>query len=84
MKTKLQKLGALLLALMFIFGVCLIPVSAAGETSGSAGDGVTWTFDEKTGALTIAGSGAMNDYYYSESAGSKPSPWFDYSFQIFF
>ena len=35
---------------------------ATGETSGSCGADLTWTYDPATGALTITGSGVMDDY----------------------
>ena len=38
--------------------------------TGTCGDGLTWTFD--SGALTIAGKGAMNDY-----TSKTPGPWVD-------
>ncbi len=38
-------------------------------TSGSCGENATWSFDEKTGTLTISGSGKMDDYH------EISSPW---------
>ena len=42
-------------------------------TSGSCGANVTWEFDPSTGALTITGTGAMDDYLNNASA-----PWNSY------
>ena len=42
-------------------------------TSGSCGTNVTWEFDPSTGALTITGTGAMDDYLNNASA-----PWNSY------
>ena len=36
--------------------------SSARTSSGSCGNGVTYTFDESTGLLTISGNGTMDDY----------------------
>ena len=43
-------------------------VQATSDTSGSCGNDLTYTFDIRTGVLTISGSGAMQDYkdwYYT-------------------
>ena len=39
---------------------------ATGETSGSCGDNLTWSYHTGTGALTITGTGAMTDYSSSD------------------
>ena len=41
-------------------------------TSGSCGDNLTWEFNTETGALTISGTGAMNDYSWDPNA----APWY--------
>ena len=40
---------------------------AAGETSGSCGDNLTWSYDSATGALTVSGRGDMDDYSYDDT-----------------
>ena len=44
--------------------------------SGTCGTNVNWTFNECTGALSITGTGAMNNY------GSGTSPWYSYRASI--
>lgn len=44
--------------------------------SGTCGDSLTWVFDEETGTLTIAGSGAMYNYTWDGA------PWKPYAEQI--
>ena len=43
---------------------------AAGETSGSCGDAMTWSYNENTSVLTISGSGTMKNHPWSEFKGS--------------
>ena len=43
---------------------------AAGETSGSCGDAMTWIYNEATSVLTISGSGAMKNHPWSDFKGS--------------
>ncbi len=53
--------------------------SSAYPTSGSCGDGLSWTLEE--GVLTISGTGAMDDYltYYSgfDESNVVYTPWWD-------
>ncbi|MCD8323254.1 MAG: leucine-rich repeat domain-containing protein [Oscillospiraceae bacterium] len=53
--------------------------SSAYPTSGSCGDGLSWTLEE--GVLTISGTGAMDDYltYYSglDENNVVYTPWYD-------
>lgn len=44
--------------------------------SGECGDNLTWTFDGKTGTLTISGTGKMDDYSYTGDTLPVP-PWYD-------
>ena len=39
--------------------------------NGTCGENVTWSFNESTGALTISGIGAMNDYDYDNRPWEK-------------
>lgn len=47
----------------------------AGETSGTCGTGLTWTYDE--GTLTISGSGKMDDY-----TSATGGPWYSWRYYI--
>ncbi len=58
---KTKKIFAFVLALILIFSVIPIIVSAA-ETSGKCGDNVFWSYDNKTKTLTISGTGDMYSY----------------------
>jgi len=42
--------------------------------SGSCGENLTWEFDPSTGALTISGTGAMDNYSWDPNA----APWYAY------
>ena len=60
--------GLLVLCLIF----SLLPVSAFADeatASGTCGENLTWTLDSE-GTLTISGTGAMTNYYYSTA------PWY--------
>ena len=59
MKT-MRKWLSLLLALALVF-VLLPQAALAADASGECGDGLTWTFKESTGELTISGSGSMTN-----------------------
>lgn len=48
------------------------------DDSGPCGDEVSYTFDGATGALTITGKGATDNYDY----GEKRAPWFTYADKI--
>lgn len=47
-------------------------------TSGECGKNATWKFNEKTGVLTISGSGAMYNYTLNEDTGYSDEPWVYY------
>ena len=61
--------------LLFLFA--LLPMLAMADASGSCGYNVTYTFVSSTGTLTIQGSGAMTNYYYSSDI-----PWLSYKDDI--
>ena len=43
---------------------------AAGETSGSCGDAMTWSYNENTSVLTVSGTGEMKKNPWSDFKGS--------------
>ena len=61
-----------LLGILLLFG-CGI---ARADSSGSAGDSVTYSFDSETGTLTISGTGAMDDYGSGSSISTGDIPWY--------
>ena len=67
-------------SILLILLVSMISTKAFADASGKCGDNLTWTYVEATHTLTISGSGAMHDYYYSYS--STRSPWYNYSEMI--
>lgn len=73
----LKKLCLLLLITGAIFGV-VISASAEILYSGSCGENVTYTVDDKYN-LVISGEGAMDDF---AGALDKNIPWYDYHSQI--
>ena len=74
-----MKKRALSLLLAFVLVLGLFPaVSAAGVTSGTCGENLTWTLDSE-GTLTISGEGPM-DNFEREGRGDNitgtTAPWF--------
>ena len=59
MKHTNKKLWALLLALVALVALCAVTAFADGETSGTCGENVTWSYDTQTKTLTVSGTGAM-------------------------
>ena len=59
----MKKLFALIVA------ICATTLAWA-DASGKCGEYVTYSFVSSTGTLTISGTGAMNDYSYSDA------PWY--------
>lgn len=52
---------------LFLFlALLLLPLLASADENGECGDGVTYSFEEETGTLTISktgeGTGKMTDY----------------------
>ena len=69
-----KRILSMLIAIVMLVGILpanIIPVFADVPTSGVSGD-CEWTYDKSSGALTIYGDGAMEDYSEYES------PWFGY------
>ena len=52
------------------------------ESSGTCGDDLWWVFTASTGALTLEGSGAMNDYTNSSYSSPGYAPWNSKAAQI--
>ena len=60
---------------MVITAACALPFSSSAlDASGSLSDSVTYTFNSETGALTISGTGATDDFNYSGD-GTSPFLW---------
>ena len=51
----------MLFVMLMLIGTLTVPAFAAGETSGSCGENITWVYDEATMTLTISGTGEMED-----------------------
>ena len=68
----------------------VVPSYAVTDRVGSCGNQVQWSLDERTGVLTISGSGPMADYQLDWSEGeagtwvcSKTNaPWWPYREKI--
>ena len=58
-----KKTLSLLLCLAFL--LALLPATARAD--GACGDDLAWTFNDATGKLTITGSGAMDDWSWSDT-----------------
>lgn len=59
--------------------IALLPTMALAETitSGKCGENATWSYDQTTKTLTIAGSGAMDDYDIYQNSAPWWSDWHD-------
>ena len=64
-----KRLLDLILAMVLLIGCLPFSVFAQETASGTCGQNLTWTFDEKNGTLTIDGTGAMTNYT------SELAPW---------
>ncbi len=73
---RLKKLFSVLLCAVMVMGVLPVLPAFAATQSGTCGTNLKWVLDEKTGVLTISGTGAMTNY------GSYGAPWFDYRDKI--
>lgn len=78
MKRKLLHL-ALVLAILLQLAPVHLPGARAAEATPSAYDAVTWSYDADAGALTITGSGAMEDY---TGGTANHAPWSRYADEI--
>lgn len=48
------------------------PLSTGAVYTGTLGENVSWSLDTGTGALTVTGSGAMEDYNYTNAQSTSP------------
>ena len=69
-KKRMKQALALLLCALLACGTLSMTASAESY-SGECGDGVSWSLETVTGALIIAGNGAIQDYAYATQA-----PWY--------
>ena len=77
MKKTKQILSALIILCMLL---AVAPMAAyAAATNGACGDNLTWEYTSSTRALTISGTGDMNDYSNSYSASA---PWKNFRSEI--
>lgn len=59
--------------------LCIVPAYAVTQTSGTCGEGVTWSYDETTHTLTFSGGGEMDNGDLGDL-----TPWKDLIEQIFY
>ena len=67
--------------ILLILLISMISTKAFADATGKCGNNLTWTYVEATHTLTISGSGAMDNYYYSLIRSTR-SPWYNYSEMI--
>ena len=66
---------------VFCMALALLPGTAwASDAFGTCGDGVAWSYSD--GALTIQGTGPMNDYGWDDDLNYVAPPWSDYRGEI--
>ena len=70
------------ICVLVLLSVCtctfLLQTNAATPTSGTCGDNLTWSLN-KSGTLTISGTGAMYDYAYRyDTESGSTQPWKDF------
>ena len=53
----------------------LLSMTISAQTSGTCGDNLSWSYNSSTSTLTISGTGAMNDFIFSQ-------PWESYCSSI--
>lgn len=80
LKKCLRNTTLVALTLSMLFSLCSLtlaadlPIPNLLKTKGKAGKNITYTFNKKTGALTLSGKGAMYDYedYYINKEKASP------------
>ena len=74
----MKKLFGLIVVFSLIAVIFVLPVMADDTAvNNSCGDGVVWSYDEKSDTLTISGNGVMIDYGYEEL-----KPWYEYELLV--
>jgi hypothetical protein len=74
----MKKLFCLIVVFSLIAVIFVLPVMADDTAvNNSCGDGVVWSYDEKSDTLTISGNGVMIDYGYEEL-----KPWYEYELLV--
>ena len=65
----------------FLFAMFASISIAFADDSGICGDNLTWSYNSTTHVLTITGSGAMNDFSFTNSIANN-IPWYSYGSEI--
>ena len=73
---KTKKIMSIVLSMLFMVSI-LPAIPAFADDAGNCGEGVTYSFDETTGTLTISGDGMMENYLPNNEA-----PWSAYKESI--
>ena len=74
----MKKLFGLIVVFSLIAVIFVLPVMADEATvNNSCGNGVVWSYDEKSDTLTISGNGAMYDYGIDIK-----KPWYEYELTL--
>ena len=73
----MKKILSVMLALALVLSSFVFTGVTAAAAGGDITDGLTWSFDENTGLLTISGEGEMPDY---GDIGEFGMPWGEYAF----
>ena len=82
MRRRITSLLAALALLCTLLPQFALPVRAE-DVSGACGNNLIWTLNRDTGALTVSGSGAMNDGWYNDGTHQiEDIPWYPYLDEI--
>ena len=89
-KKKKRNIRFILLIVSLILMLCVFSgfpnnnVFAAGETSGTCGANVFWSYNTSTATLTIYGTGYMSSYSHSSYNGNNvtTAPWREYYYKM--